>query len=416
MAEASEIEAVLRDLESMPVFSDHCHHLPDEFFRQPVTLDLLMNKSYVSWTGFCCDGTAQARRLLLDNVRFNSYYVWLERGVRQVHGIEEEISVDNWDAVSAVIAARHRADARFHWQALRDKGFERLILDTYWDPGQDGGHPEVFTPAYRIDKFMYGYHVESVAPDDFRVWERYGFTGGSMDDFVEMMLDLIRRRWRQGKVAALKCAEAYCRPIQFMPDDREAARAVFGKHPDRTTEAERIAFGNYVFNRACDLAAELKVPFQVHTGLARLAGSQPLNLEPIIARYPNVTFVLFHAGYPWTHQVAGLAHNYRNVAPSLTWTPTISTSAAVAALHDFIDAACSCNTITWGDDCWTAEESVGALLAWRFVVATVLAERFRDGRLSARGAEALGRKLLRDNGRSVYPRAFSGASPGVAGT
>jgi predicted TIM-barrel fold metal-dependent hydrolase len=161
-------------------------------------------------------------------------------------------------------------------------------------------------------------------------------------------------------------------------------------------------FGNYIFNRCCELAAELDLPFQIHTGLAQLAGSQPLRLEPILARYPRTRFVLFHSGYPWVHEVAGLAHNYSNVLPSLTWTPIISTSAAIRALHEYLDVAHSVNTITWGSDCHVAEESIGALLAWQFVVAKVLTERLADGRLTVKQAEELARKLMVENGRRVY--------------
>ena len=49
-----------------------------------------------------------------------------------------------------------------------------------------------------------------------------------------------------------------------------------------------------------------------------------------------------------------------------------------------------------------AEESAGAMLAWRFIVATVLAQRLADGRLTAAGADVLASKLMHGNGRSVY--------------
>ena len=192
------------------------------------------------------------------------------------------------------------------------------------------------------------------------------------------------------------------RPISFLPDDREAAERAFGKSPEKITREEKILFGNYIFNRFCELAEQMDVPFQVHTGLAQLSGSNPMNLEPIIARYPKTRFVLFHSGFPWIHEAAGLAHNYPNVLPSLTWTATICTSAAVRALQDFIDVAPSVHTIAWGSDCWTAEESVGALLAWQHVAARAIGERLDHGLLRAAEAESLARKLMFENGRGIY--------------
>ncbi len=277
-----------------------------------------------------------------------------------------------------------------------------MILDAYWDTGSDAGHPEEFVPTFRIDKVLYGFHRESIAPDDFAVWDRYGFDGENLDDYVQHMRTFISQRVHAGKAVAFKCAEAYNRDIHFTPDDKAAAIEAFGVHPDKITPRQRHAFSNYIFNRCCELAGELDIPFQIHTGLAKISGSQPMNFEPIIAKYPQTRFVLFHSGFPWTHQAVGLAHNYRNALPSLTWTATICTSSAVRALNDFIDVASSCNEITWGSDCHGPEDSIGTLLAWRFVVAKALAERLIDGRCTAGDAEALARKLMYENGRNVY--------------
>jgi predicted TIM-barrel fold metal-dependent hydrolase len=394
-------DEIHRYIETLPVFSDHEHHQADAFFAGEVTLDKLLNQSYVAWTGYPLDGSEAARRKLLENVRFNSYFTWFEKGLQKLHGLDGPLTMENWSDVSARIERTYAADKDYHWRVLLQNGYERLLQDAYWNPGDDCSHAQAFTPSFRIDKFMYGTHAESVAPNDFRTWQRYGFTGGSLDDYVEFMIRTIRSRVAAGAVA-LKCAEAYNRTVSFEPDDRAAATAAFGRPVATLSHQELVLFGNYIFNRACELAAELDIPFQVHTGLAMIATSQPMNFEPTIRRHAKTRFVMFHSGFPWTHQVAGLAHNYPNALPSLTWTATICTSAAIRALHDYIDVACSINTITWGSDCHVPEESVGTLLAWRWIVATVLAERLTDGRLTMDQAQCLARKFMYENGRKVY--------------
>ncbi len=402
MTDKDNFSSIYEYVSSLPVFSDHEHQRGDEFFREGMSLEKVIANSYIAWTGFVSDGTRESRERFLDNAGFNSYFTWLEKGIQKVHGIGSRITLENWDFISDTIKKTYAADPDFHWRSLLDNGYERQILDTFWDPGLDNGHPEVFTPAFRIDKFMYGYNASSVAPNDFIPWERYGFSGGSLDDYVEHMRNIIIKQYRKGKVAAFKCAEAYNRHISFLPDDYEAAKAAFNKPAEEITEEEKILFGNYIFNRCCELAAQLEVPFQIHTGLARLSGSRPMNLEPVIARYPKTRFVLFHSGFPWTNEVSGLAHNYGNVCPSLTWTATICTSEAVRALHDYIDVSCSINSITWGSDCFVPEDSVGAMLAWRYIVATVLEERYTDGRMDMKDVEILARKLMYENGRRLY--------------
>jgi predicted TIM-barrel fold metal-dependent hydrolase len=387
---------------TLPVFSDHEHHRTDEFFLSKMTLDRLFQNSYVAWTGYTPNETTESRKKFLDNVRFNSYFIWFEKGLQKVYGIEEPVTVESWEGISQKVEDAYSKDRDFHWKTLKQSGYEKLVQDSYWNPGDDNGHEEILIPTFRIDKFMYGYHPEVIAPDEFMTWERYGFTGGSLDDYVEMMKDIVRKQYKRGKVVALKCAEAYYRTIAFLPDDKESAKKVFGMHPSSVTREQELVFSNYIFNRCCELAAELDIPFQVHTGLARLSGSQPMKLEPVIAKYPDTNFVLFHSGYPWVHEVAGLAHNYRNVFPSLTWTATISTTAAVRALHEFIDTASSINKITWGSDCWVPEESTGALLAWRYIVAKVLSERLNDRLIHANDVEILAKKLMHGNGRGIY--------------
>jgi predicted TIM-barrel fold metal-dependent hydrolase len=389
-------------IDSLPVFSDHEHHATDEFFKGPVTLERLLQNSYVNWTGHPLNGTVESRADLLEEGRYNSYFHWFEKGLQKAHGIAGEITVENWDEISSYIEKRYREDKDFHWKVLKDNGFERLIQDSFWSPGDDCGHPEILTATFRIDKFIYGFHRESIAPDNFPTWSRYGFYGGSLDDYIELMRETIRKQRNAGKAVALKCAQAYHRKIYFLPDDKQAAEKAFGVHPEEITPEQRILFGNYVFNRCCELAAELDMPFQIHTGLARISGSNPMNLEPIIARHPRTRFVLFHSGFPWIHEVSGLAHNYKNALPSLTWTATISTSAAIHALNEYIDVASSINSITWGSDCFVPEDSIGAMLAWKFIVAKVLTERVEDKRLTISQAESLAHKFMYKNGRKVY--------------
>ena len=402
MNQNSLYRCIYKFVESLPAFSDHDHHHPDKFFREGMSLDRLLKNSYVEWFGLLPDPSENSRREFLDHQRFNTSFVWLEKGIQAVHGVRTRIAVESWERLSRRIGEEYRLDPDFHWRTLSRKGFKTMVLDTYWNPGDDNGHPGLFKPTFRIDKFMYGFHADALAPNEFIPWRRYGFKGGTFDDYIDLMYSTIRSRHRAGGLVAFKCAEAYNRSISFQPDDRKAAQRAFGIPPDRITEEQKIIFGNYIFNRCCELAAELDVPFQVHTGLAQLKGSQPMNFESTIIRHPRTRFVLFHAGFPWTHQLAGLAFNHPNVLLNMGWAATLCTSSAIRALHDYMDVSRSINTITWGSDCWTAEESVGALLAWRFIVSKVLTERIGDGRISRKDAELLARKLIFENGSRVY--------------
>lgn len=403
----NNFQEIMSDINDIPTISDHDHHLPDTFFAENVTLEKLIQNTYIAWMGYSSESNSDWQSKLLMEGRFNSYFTWFEKGIQIAHDIDLELTNDNWNSISNIVKGHYQADPYFHIESLRTNGFLKMILDCYWDPGSDNGHGELFLPTFRIDKFIYGFHSESVAPDDIIPWKKYNFSGNKLDDYVVNMFEIIKSQWQEGRVAALKCAEAYNRDINFLPDDESLANEAFGIHPNKITQEQRIVFGNYIFNRCCELAAELEIPFQIHTGLGRLSGSNPLILEPIIEKYPNTRFVLFHSGFPWTLEVAALSHNHSNVLPSLTWTATISPVVAARTLDEYIDVARSIDMITWGSDCWVPEESIGAMLAWKHIIAMVLAKRLNEKRLRVGDVGKIARKLLYENNQKVYSLADS---------
>ena len=66
-----------------------------------------------------------------------------------------------------------------------------------------------------------------------------------------------------------------------------------------------------------------------------------------------------------------------------------------------MDCTLQTDTITWGSDYWVTEGSVGAMLAWNYLKATVLAERMDDCKLRAPDAENPARKPMYENSRRI---------------
>ena len=398
-------EGIIKQLNSLPVFSEHEHHLPKKAFTG-MTLDRVVADTYVKKCGFVPDGKYETRERLLRAASHNSFWRWLEEGIRQLHGIEVPITADNWDQVSEKITKAY-AREDFHWRALLDAGYVCQIQDSYWEIGEKPPYKELFSSAYRIDAFTYGHSPEMCYDDDPRLsaWERLGISGGGLDDYVAAIRGSITQAVAEGNCATLKCAEAYSRTIHFFPDDREKALKAWGKSKAELSEDIRLAFSSYIFNRCCEIAADLEIPFQVHTGMGDLRGSSPMNLVPTIAAHPSTRFVLLHTGVPWVNEACAISASYENALPSFTWTPLLSTELAVHALHTCLDMALNVNTITWGSDCWCAEESVGAMLAWRHVVAQVVSERLISGACSLAQADRLLEKLMFKNGAAVYDKA-----------
>ena len=412
-------------IESLPVVSSHEHHFPDEFHRG-LTLERLFENSYLFTIAGSTGNTSaplrdflvpvrghkklyqipvddpKGREEFLDNCQYNSYFVWLEKSLQQIFQFEEKITPENWDKISHSITEKH-SQAQANLDILKDiAGYRRVVLDPFWDYGSNLGHPEFFSPTMRTDMFVKSFHPDAPDHDGNSPFICYPEAPtGNFDEYLDFIEDLFTRWYNAGAVA-MKSASAYDRSLLYSESDRQSASKVFCKHPTKVSPAEQTAYEDFMFNWFCQLCAKFDVPFQIHTGLGKLSGSRPMLFEPVILRYPDIHFVLFHAGYPWFDEMSGLLHNHSNISVDMVWAPIISTTGAASALHEFIEVAHSGDLIEWGGDAFTAEEAFGALLAWRHVVAKVLSEKVEDGYMNLAGAEKLVHKLMYANVAKRY--------------
>ena len=387
-------------LESMPVVSTHEHHLEDKDHIK-LNLESIINRSYIAWQNIPAGNTKAEHAEFLRETRYNSYFIWLEKALSKIYDFGDRITPENWNDLSEQIAQKH-LNPKAHLDILLEKcRYKRALADIYWNTGSDLGHPELFSPVVRTDMFVKCFHPSQRDHDGNSPWESFPVKGLSFGEYMDYLINFHREKVKNGAVA-FKLATAYERPISFRPVSYDKAAKIYLKYPKEVSKEDALAYGNYIVNRVCELASELGVPYQIHTGLAQLNGSNPMLLEPVIERFPDTMFVLFHGGYPWYHEIGALAHNHSNVYIDMVWLPLISTSAAVKALHEYIEIVPSISRIAWGSDTWTSEEAYGALLAYQHVVATVLAEKIETGYLDLHNTEILAEKLMYKNALQIY--------------
>jgi hypothetical protein len=102
-----------------------------------------------------------------------------------------------------------------------------------------------------------------------------------------------------------------------------------------------------------------------------------------------------------------LVDKYPNVFPDLSMLPLISTQSGTTMLHELIERA-TLDRIFWGCDTWTAEESFGALLAFRHVLASTLAEKIITGYFTREDALLIIDAILLKNPQRFYKLASAG--------
>lgn len=379
--------------QSIPVIDTHSHHLPD---GDHPALDLagVFRNSYLNWCGVPIPSGESKEEITrwLGAVGTRSYFVWLERALMELYRIGEPLHAGSWDAYDAAIRKAHQ-DKDWHLKILKHNcRYEAVLLDAYWSPGDNAGHPDLFKPAYRVNSIFYGYDDKAVDHNDHNFQVTLGIRTRDIEEYTHLIKRTLCEKKEAG-CSVLKCALAYDRSLCFGSGTKEQAQRAMLDHPDaRDIEM----FQNYVFDCVCETAAELRMPVQIHTGLGLMDRSNAMQLQPLIARHPQTTFWLMHGSYPWTNDIAGLVHAYPNVWADLCWLPLLSPTAAHRLMHELIDV-CNVDRVVWGCDTWTSEESYGARLAFLDVLSHVLTERVGSGMMREPDALRYAEAVLHDN-------------------
>ena len=78
------------------------------------------------------------------------------------------------------------SDSVINMDVLKNKcKYQKVIVDTYWNPGSDNGRPELFTPAFRLDLFFLGYKKGLRNHDGVSLEENFGELPDNLQDYVE---------------------------------------------------------------------------------------------------------------------------------------------------------------------------------------------------------------------------------------
>src|SRR4029077_19878296 len=182
------------------------------------------------------------------------------------------------------------------------------------------------------------------------------------------------------------------------------AEKAFGKRRGQLSPEEIKEFEDFIMWRLSERAAKYELPFQIHTGQAKIQGSNPMLLVDLIEAHPRTKFILFHGGFPWVGEtgVIGMRHG-SHVWIGSVGLPTLSYTTAKRAFHEWLEVMPS-NRIMWGADCNHAEGIYGATEFTRRCLAEVLAEKVDRGDLLEEHALRIGQQILRDNALELFPQ------------
>ncbi len=410
-------------VEHLPIVDVHEHHLPEIIHQREVNLLQLFQQSYAGWAQarpYCLPSesreadpmlaaagptTWEALAPFLDHSGSNFFVRNLVRAVVELHGGGgvPEITRDNWQVLDAAVRAAHR---RPEWQheVLNRARITTVITDAYNDPLLDP-RPTLganYRSVMRTNSLALGWHPDSHDHNDNRAHEllkRVGLKAESFDEYLVALEKLVADLAARGQVA-LKNSLAYDRDINFDEPNEQLARAAWGKAAP--SPAERKAFGDYIVDYLCGIAAARDIPVQLHLGTGIIRGSHPLGVAGLIERHPRTRFLLMHLAYPWSRDLLGMAFVYRNIWLDLTWSFLLSPSHFKLALHEAIEVLPNESRMMLGGDNWHVEETYGAMQTVRRLIAEVLDEKLASGYFSRASAERLARRIFHDNAREFF--------------
>lgn len=320
---------------------------------------------------------------------------------RGLFGLKDaELNDANWRRVNAAIR-RQSKDPAWYEQVIVEKcKLETQVRNVPWF---ESWEPEYFTAVLRMEQALHMHEAGARAALERHLRVSIHSLPALKDALARLTRDYVSR----GAVG-IKLAHAYERTLHSLPvaEPRAArlfARALTGR---KLAAPEVKELQDHIIFFLADLAREMKLVFQIHTGVqgnwCHIPDSDPLLLIPLLKDFREVRFDLFHTGYPYARELGMLGKHFPNVWLNMAWAYVISLAASRQILAEWLDLVPGYRLLGFGSDVIFPEMIYGHLEMARACVADVLAAKVKNDFLSREEALCLARKMFRDNALELY--------------
>ena len=341
-----------------------------------------------------------------DDARATSFYRYLLPAFRDLYGVDFDTITDQQaKELNQKIFQNYQNDRWLTDVIVKRANIELMFIDPYWNRLQFARDYRFAVPVLNVTTLLSASHparTPSGRDSPYVYAERKNMSIDTFDEFLKVIDSLFQDALAADTIC-LKSTQAYLRSLNYNKTSKKMAENVFGRVPEDVSPEEQKQFEDFMFWHICKLSAKYELPFQVHTGDARVQGSNPILLVNVIEENPDTKFILFHGGYPWVGETGAIAMKHRNVWIDSCWLPTLSYTMAKRAYQEWLDAVPS-DRIMWGADTVDAEGIYGATEITRQCLAEALAEKVVQGMMSENLAEKIGRQILRENALKLFPR------------
>lgn len=331
----------------------------------------------------------------LNCVKNTSYYRSLETGAKKVHNING-ISIDTIEELNDKFkqAAVREDYGRY---VMKDLCNIEVSINDCWSDDMKWATTDLFVPTCQF------------SPNGLTVNQPF-------DEYCENHRQYFLKQKNDG-MKTIKNAMAYWRPIYFEDIDYTAAKEAYAEAMKKyisakkeNPEAESVIpkkLADYIMHLYFKAADENNFVIQIHTGLQEgmgnnLENSNPMLLENLFTKYPNLTFDIFHMGYPYERELMVLAKTHPNVYIDLCWAHIISPYAAKNAFYEMLDVLPYTKIMGFGGDYLFFDGVAGHLTMAKQNICTVLAEKISNDECDIDLAVKVLQAVLHDNAKRVF--------------
>ena len=224
------------------------------------------------------------------NARATSFYRYLLPAFRDLYGVDfDRITPEQARELNDRIFENYKTDRWLQEVITERANIELMVIDSYWARlACTTDYP--FTVALcNVTSVVRGFHSSEFSDpldDPYAFAKQHDLDVDSLDDYVAVLDHLLAEAKKKGAIC-LKTTLAYNRTLRFENVSKEQAAKAFGRPRSELSEQEIKDFEDYIMWRLVELSAKHDLPFQIHTGQARIQGSNPMLLVDLIEANPE---------------------------------------------------------------------------------------------------------------------------------
>jgi predicted TIM-barrel fold metal-dependent hydrolase len=265
-------------------------------------------------------------------------------------------------------------------------------------------HPEIVKFALRYDDDLM-FVVRS--REQIRKWEKaYSCSIHKLADMDRMMDGFAAEAVKYGNLLAFKTAVSYHRPLDIGPFRPAAAEGVFSKIL-RGRPVQGKPLYDYLLHRLVRRTREFDLPLQIHTGYFAgpnrdLRWGDPSPLIPLFRQYPDVRFVLFHAGWPYTAITGALAKHFPNVWADLCWAWSLNPAEMARVLGEWLATVPNNKIFAFGSDTSFPFLVLGYAWQAREGIVRALTQKIRQREYDGKTVREVARRIMHQNAQEFF--------------